>query len=87
MAEPTRCLDVDALMTLGNAFGWQVPEGLHHLDRCRTCRDTMKDLALARNLLAEAEPLPVGRGRPEGVVRARTRDSRPLAAPRVAPAI
>ncbi len=86
MAEPTRCLDDDALITLGNAFGWRIPKGLQHLDQCRTCRDAMKKLALVRNLLAEADPLPVRSARPEGVVRARTPDSHPLAARRVAPA-
>jgi hypothetical protein len=44
MRELSRCLDVDTLVTLGNAFGWKMPHGLPHLEECADCRARLEQL-------------------------------------------
>jgi hypothetical protein len=55
----SRCPETDAILTIGDAFGWDVEEGLRHLQTCDDCRARIEVLRLAHAGLAETEPVDV----------------------------
>ena len=51
------CLSTDAILTIGDALGWDVQDGLCHLQTCEECRAQMEVLRLARSGFVETEPV------------------------------
>lgn len=47
------CPDTDAAVAIGAALGWDVANGLHHLQTCTVCRARMDLLQRTRSALAE----------------------------------
>ena len=51
------CLSTDAILTIGDALGWDVQDGLRHLQTCEECRAQLEVLRLARDGFVETEPI------------------------------
>ena len=52
-----RCLDEDALVSLGAALGWDTDEGLGHVVDCQSCQLQLRQLSkLHRNLTEDLKP-------------------------------
>ena len=51
----SNCPDADAILTIGDALGWDVEDGLRHLQTCDDCRAQMDALRIAHAGFAESE--------------------------------
>ena len=51
------CPGTDAILSIGDALEWDVPDRLHHLLTCEECRAEMDALRLTRDSLLQAAPI------------------------------
>jgi hypothetical protein len=51
------CLSTDAILAVGAALEWDVPNGLRHLENCEECRAQLEALRLTRAGFTDSEPV------------------------------
>ena len=51
------CLSTEAIVSIGDALGWDIAEGLRHLKTCDDCGAAMETLRLTREAFLQTAPV------------------------------